>query len=107
MSDNLYIFWAIVAMALVTFALRSTPFIFSKFLKQHVKVQQLGRFLPPAIMSVLLVDTVRGLAQHSGALFVPEMIAVLSVVLCQWLTRHALLSMAIGVGLYVLLLFRL
>lgn len=89
-------------MGIVTFGLRATPFVIGKFLKRHPKVLALGRFLPPAIMGILLIDTVRSLAQQSGQAYLPELVAIAVVVVMQFVFRNALLSIVMGVGVYVL-----
>ena len=46
MIDSTYALKAIVAMALVTFALRALPFVAAEWLEHHPVVRRLGRFLP-------------------------------------------------------------
>ena len=100
MSDRAYVLAVIVAMALVTLAL---PFVAARWLQKHAIVQRLGRFLPLAIMSLLLVHAMAGAAREHAQGPWPELLAVALVVLIQWRTRHALLSMLAGTGSYVLM----
>ena len=57
MTDNLYVVSVIVAMGLVTFALRALPFFAGQWLQKHPLVHRLGEFLPLAIMTLLLVNS--------------------------------------------------
>ena len=60
-----YAMAALLAMAAVTFGLRALPFLAAKFLQKHPLVQQLGRFLPLAIMTLLLLHTLVGSARDN------------------------------------------
>lgn len=103
MSDRTYVLSVIVAMALVTLLLRALPFVAATWLQKYAIVQRLGRFLPLAIMSLLLLHSMVGAARehHQGPW--PELLSVALVFLIQWHTRNALLSMLVGTGSYVLL----
>jgi branched-subunit amino acid transport protein AzlD len=98
-----YLIVVIVAMGLVTFALRALPFVAAQWLQRHPLVQTLGQFLPLAIMTLLLVHSATGAAlEHAGGPW-PELLAVALVVVLQWRKRNALLSIVLGTCLYVLM----
>jgi branched-subunit amino acid transport protein AzlD len=101
MSDRQYVLSVIVAMGLVTFVLRALPFVAARWLQKHAIVQRLGQFLPLAIMTLLLVHTMAGSAREHAQGPWPELLAVACVVVVQWRTRNALLSMLLGTGSYV------
>lgn len=103
MIDNRYALGVIVVMALVTFSLRALPFLAARWLEHHPKVQQLGRFLPLAIMSLLLLHSAVGNARSNPHGPWPEIFAVLVTVALQWWGRHALLSILSGTTLYLVL----
>lgn len=103
MINSNYALGAIVAMAGVTFALRALPFLAARWLKKHDKVMQLGRFLPLAIMTLLLLHTLVGNARQNPAGPWAEIAAVTLTVALQAWRRHALLSILTGTALYVLL----
>jgi branched-subunit amino acid transport protein AzlD len=90
-------------MAAVTFSLRALPFLAARFLQKHRLVQQLGRFLPLAIMVLLLLHTLVGSARDNPAGPWAELVSVACVLALQWWRRHALLSILAGTALYVLL----
>lgn len=103
MIDSTYALGALAAMALVTFGLRALPFLAARFLQSHPLVQRLGRFLPLAIMTLLLLHTLVGNARQNPSGPWAELAAVATVVTLQWWRRHALLSILAGTALYVLL----
>lgn len=103
MIDSRYALGVIAVMALVTFALRALPFIAARWLQKHDKVQQLGRFLPLAIMTLLLLHTVMGSAKANPTGGLAELAAIGTTVVLQWWRRQALLSILAGTALYVLL----
>lgn len=94
---------ALAAMAAVTFGLRALPFLAAKFLQKHPLVQRLGRFLPLAIMTLLLLHTLVGSARDNPQGPWAELAAVTCVLALQWWRKHALLSILAGTVLYVLL----
>lgn len=103
MTDRAYVVAVIVAMGLVTFALRALPFVAARWLQAHSVVQRLGQFLPLAIMTLLLVHSAVGAsAQHRSGPW-PELLAVALVVILQWRGRNALLSILVGTAVYVVL----
>lgn len=103
MIDIPYALGAIAAMAVVTFGLRALPFLAARFLQSSPLVQQLGRFLPLAIMTLLLLHTLVGHARDNPSDPWAEGVAVTVVVALQWWKKHPLLSILAGTALYVLL----
>ena len=103
MIDTTYALGALAAMAAVTFGLRALPFLAARFLQRHPLVQRLGRFLPLAIMALLLLHTLVGSAQDNPSGPWAELAAVATVVGLQWWRGHALLSILAGTALYVLM----
>ena len=103
MIDSTYALKAIVAMALVTFALRALPFVAAEWIEHHPVVRRLGRFLPLAIMLLLVLHSALGAARaHAGA-HIPELAVVALTAALQGWRKNALLSILAGTGLYVLL----
>ena len=103
MIDSNYALGVLAAMAVVTFGLRALPFLAARWLQDHPLVQRLGRFLPLAIMTLLLLHTLVGSARQNPSGPWAELAAVATVVALQWWRRHALLSILAGTALYVLL----
>lgn len=99
----LYVVSAIAAMGLVTWALRALPFVASRWLEGHPVVARVRHFLPTAVMALLLAHSVATSAGSSASWPWPELVAIAVVLALQWWVRHALLSIFVGTGLYVLL----
>jgi len=103
MIDSLYVVSAIIAMGLVTFALRATPFLGAQWLERNPLAKRLGEFLPLAIMTLLTVHSMMGDALDDARGPWPELLAIAIVVVLQWRKRNALLSILVGTAIYVLL----
>jgi len=93
---------AIACMAVVTFALRCLPFLGAAYLQRFPVLLRLGRFLPPAIMVLLVLHSVYGMAAKHDIW--PAVLAAGLAILLQWRTRQPLLSIFAATGLYVALL---
>src|SRR5690606_31188560 len=93
----------IIAMGAVTFALRALPFLSAQWLRRFPVVQHLGRFLPLAIMTLLLVHSAGSAANEHAAGPWPEALAIAVTCLLQWRSRNPLLSIVAGTALYVFL----
>ena len=103
MIDSIYVVSVIVAMGLVTFALRATPFLGAQWLERSPLAKRLGEFLPLAIMALLTVHSMVGNALDDVRGPWPELLAITIVTVLQWRKRNALLSILVGTALYVLL----
>jgi branched-subunit amino acid transport protein AzlD len=103
MNQN-HALWALLIMGAITFALRGLPFVAARWLQSHPMIEQMGRFLPLAIMTLLLAHAIRvGSQSHSGAPW-PELMAVALTLGLQWRLKHPLLSLLAGTTLYVWIL---
>lgn len=103
MDKTTHAILAIVIMAVVTFLLRSLPFLIFSKAKTPPFIEYLGKFLPFAIIGMLVVyclKDVRPLAYPYG---LPELIAVLIVALLHVWKRNTLLSIVSGTVSYMLL----
>ena len=103
MIDSLYVIAVIIAMGLVTFALRATPFLGAQWLEHSPLARRLGGFLPLAIMTLLTLHAMVGNALDDARGPWPELISIAIVVVLQWRKRNALLSILVGTATYVLL----
>lgn len=101
MSDA-YVVLAIAAMGVVTFLIRALPFLAARWLINSPVVRRVGVFLPPAIMTLLLIHSVRDLGSQSADHTLPTVVAVLVVLVFQAYKRQPLLSITAGTVLYVL-----
>lgn len=101
--DPVYLLLVIAAMGAVTFALRALPFLSAQLLRRSAVIQHLGKFLPLAIMTLLLVHSAAGSAREHATGPWPELLAIAVTALLQWRIRNPLLSILSGTALYVLL----
>jgi branched-subunit amino acid transport protein AzlD len=101
--DSGYAIGVIIAMGAVTFALRALPFIAGQWLQRHAVVRGLGKFLPLAIMTLLLLHSMVSAAAGQQRGLWPGVLAVALVMVLQWRWRNPLLSILAGTGVYVLL----
>ena len=101
--ERQHVLWAIGVMLAITWGLWALPFLAAQWLQRHPVVGRLGRFLPLAVMVLLVLHAGRGsAAEHAGAPW-PEALAVALVVGLQWRWRQPLPSILLGTALYVLL----
>lgn len=103
MNDIVYVLGVIAVMALVTFGLRSLPFVAGRWLRRQSWVHKLGATLPLAIMTLLLLHSAVDAARQNPAGAWHEALAVLLTVVLQWRTRTTLLSIVAGTTVYVFL----
>lgn len=101
MKNTAYVLTCIVAIGAVTFLIRALPFLGARWLKEHPVVRRVGVFLPPAIMTLLLVHSVTDLSQQASAPMLPATLAVVLVLVLQGVWKQPLLSIAAGTGLYM------
>lgn len=102
--NNRYILFSVIIMSVITFALRSIPFIVFGGKRETPKiVNYLGRVLPFAIMSMLVVYCLKGVSFASVSGFVPELVSVVLVAGLYVWKRNTLLSIVAGTALYMFL----
>jgi len=103
MIDTVFAFQAIIGMAVVTIFLRAVPFMGAAHIHKFPLLLKLGRFLPPAIMTLLLLHTARGSVAEHNLGFWPELVSVLTAILLQWRFRQPLISIFAATGIYVVI----
>jgi len=101
---NDYLLIGILVVAVVTFATRLMPFIFFGKNKQTpLYVHYIGTYLPPAVMAMLVIYSLRHLSLVNFPFGIPEFLGVLIVfALHQW-KRNTLLSIIGGTVAYMLM----
>lgn len=102
--SNLHSGLVVAAIALVTFLLRSLPFlIFGGKRQTPAFITYLSNVLPYAIMGMLVVYCLRGTEIFAAPHGLPELIACGTVVLLHLWKRNTLLSIASGTVIYMFL----
>ena len=102
--DTIHSLIIVAMVALATQITRWTPFLlFSGDKKLPKVVEDLGRLLPPAMMGLLVVYSLRSTDLLGGSYGIPEAIAIgVTVALHKW-KHQTLVSIAGGTLCYVLL----
>ena len=94
----------ILAVAAGTQITRWLPFwLFPEKKEPPQVVTDLGRLLPPAMMGLLVVYCLKGVAWTASPYGAPELLAIAAVVLLHRWKGNVLLSIAGGTALYMLL----
>lgn len=104
MSQTMYAALTVAVCALCTFATRALPFVlFGTRDEPPELVRYLGKLLPPAVMSILIVYCVRNVDFTSYQQVLPQVISMaLTAALHVW-KRNNLLSIGCGTVCYMLL----
>lgn len=102
------VFWmsaiTIAICAVITFATRLFPFVvFGKSERPPELVRYLGRMLPPAVMTILIVYCVREVDFTSASQLAPQLISIALVAVLHIWKRNNLLSIGAGTLCYMLL----
>ena len=94
----------VAVMAIVTFLTRALPFLlFGRGGEPPQVVLYLGRFLPPAVIAMLIVYCYRGLSLAQVGGWAPGLIAGAAVVLLHVWKKNNMLSIVGGTILYMFL----
>lgn len=104
MNNTIYLIAVIAVISIVTWTLRAFPFLLFGSRPLPKTVQYLGKVLPPAIMTVLVIyclrDTDIGQFPHG----VPELAACTLVVILQIFRKNMYLSIVAGTACYMILI---
>lgn len=102
MGENLYIFAVIAIMAAVTYLTRALPFLLlEKGGKTPKVVEYLGKVLPPALMTFLLIYCVRNADWTGKSHGLPELIGVATAMLLHWWKRNTFISILVSTVVYM------
>ena len=104
MNNAVYPVAVIGVIAIVTWALRAFPFLLFGRRPLPKTVQYLGRVLPPAIMTVLVIYCLRNTAFGEAPYGLPELIACALVVILQSVRKNMYLSIIAGTVCYMVLI---
>ncbi|UZE96735.1 branched-chain amino acid transporter permease [Alkalimarinus alittae] len=103
MDNIFYLISFILTMSLATFVTRAAPFILFHKQGEHPLLVFLGRYLPPAIMLLLLIYCVKDINWFVDKGGVNELIALSVVTAAHLMLRNPLISILCGTGLYMFL----
>jgi len=93
---------AIAVICAITLCTRAFPFLFfSRGRKPSALVLYLGRVLPPAVIALLVVYSLKDTPLSRPPYAAPEIVACLLVLLLQQWKRNAMLSIGLGTLAYM------
>ena len=104
MYEKLYPIVAIAVVALVTLGLRAAPFLLFGNRPLPKTMRYLGKALPPAIMTVLVIYCLRNTAFDHPPFGIPELAACALVALLQIVKKNMYLSIIAGTVCYMMLI---
>ena len=104
MNNTIYPIAVIGVTAVVTWALRAFPFLLFGSRPLPDIIQYLGKALPPAIMTVLVIYCLRETSVRQAPYGIPEFIACALVVSLQIFRKNMYLSIIAGTVCYMILI---
>lgn len=102
--SNTYVIAMIAVMAVVTMLLKFLPFLIFGERKTPKYIDYLGKYLPYAIMGMLVVYCLKGITFTGAPFGVPEIIAVAVTAGLHIWKRNTLISIICGTVCYMLLI---
>jgi branched-subunit amino acid transport protein AzlD len=99
-----YVVVAMLAMGLVTLFCRAAPFLFFSRRRPPAVLDYLQRYLPPMIMTILVLNCFKGVRLDRAPHGLPELAAAVTTALLQLWKRNVLLSIGAGTALYMILI---
>jgi branched-subunit amino acid transport protein AzlD len=95
----------ILAVALGALITRFLPFLlFPDKKEQHPVVIYLGKMLPPAMIGLLVVYSLKSIDVLGPSHGLPELLAISVIIVVHLWRRNVLLSIGIGTALYMILI---
>lgn len=99
---NSYIFLAIILSALITFLLRTFPFLLFKEKELPKWLEKLEKNLPMTIMAVLIVYCLKDLKTQFMVMFLPYLLACMTVVFTYKWKKNTFLSIILSTIVYMI-----
>ena len=104
MNNTIYPLAVIGVIAVVTWALRAFPFLLFGNRPLPKGIRYLGKALPPAIMTVLVIYCLRDISFSQSPFGIPELAACALVVILQAVRKNMYLSIIAGTVCYMALI---
>lgn len=102
MSDLAYLGAVVAVMTVATFLTRLIPFVALHRLRDHPLLLYLARFMPPAVMTLLVIYSLKDADFSIPPYGAKELVAVALTAAIHVLWSNALVSILCGTGLYML-----
>ncbi len=95
---------SIVLMVVITFSTRALPFIlFGRGDKPAPIILFVGKYLPPALISAIIIYCFKDVHILSGSHGIPELLASISVIALQLKFKNTMVSIFAGTIFYMML----
>ena len=94
----------ILASGLTTFLIRSTPFLFFSKKELPDLIKYFGKYLPFALMPLLVIFAIRNINLMVYPYGMPEIIASASVIILHAKFKKLFLSISVGTFIYMVLI---
>ena len=104
MNNTIYPLAVIGVIAVVTWALRAFPFLLFGNRPLPKVIRYLGKALPPAIMTVLVIYCLRDISFSQSPFGIPELAACALVIILQAVRKNMYLSIIAGTVCYMVLI---
>ena len=104
MNNTVYPIAVIGVVAIVTWALRAFPFLLFGNRPLPKVIIYLGKALPPAIMTVLVIYCLRDISFIQSPFGIPELAACALVVILQVVRKNMYVSIIAGTACYMILI---
>lgn len=91
----------ILTISIVTIALRYTPILLMKNLENNGYLRFLGERMPPGVMILLVLYTLKDQDLTRYPYGLPELVALSLSVLIYWITKNSLLGIGVGLATYI------
>ena len=104
MNNTIYPIAVIGVIAVVTWALRAFPFLLFGNRPLPKVIRYLGKALPPAIMTILVIYCLRDISFGQSPFGIPELAACVLVVILQVVRKNMYLSIIAGTVCYMILI---
>ncbi len=101
MSNTQYLIYVFLIMGLVTFTTRLIPFIVFKNSKEHPVLIFLGTYTPPAIMTILVIYSLKDISILEYPYGLKEILALLITTVVHLIRANPLLSIFSGTAFYM------
>ena len=99
-----YVWGTMIAMGLVTLACRAAPFLFFMRRRPPAIVDFLQLYIPPMIMTVLVLNSFKSVRFATPPYGIPELVSGLAVAGLHLWRRNTLVSILGGTALYMVLI---
>lgn len=103
MNIDLYSLALVSVMALSLLFLRAFPFLALRCKETPVLIEYLGKYLPYAIMGMMVVYCLKETRIMGSFHGIPELIAILVTVAMQLWKKNSLMAIVLGTATYVIL----